>query len=149
MQYEQGERDMVMLQHKFEIENKDGSKVSFSASRLAFNRGLALKFYPLSSPLVGDPHLDSSRLRSSRRIRRWSFLHGQARWSSLRSFGSAHPRRRHHQEGVSFPEFPIRHLAITDLSMLSSVLAPYSMDIVQPIMDACKAEGIELVEKVL
>lgn len=29
------------------------------------------------------------------------------------------------------------------------ILAPYSMDIVQPIMDACKAEGIELVEKVL
>lgn len=30
MQYEQGERDMVMLQHKFEIENKDGSKVGLS-----------------------------------------------------------------------------------------------------------------------
>ena len=28
MQYEQGERDMVMLQHKFEIVNKDGSEVS-------------------------------------------------------------------------------------------------------------------------
>ena len=27
MQYEKGERDMVMLQHKFEIENKDGSTV--------------------------------------------------------------------------------------------------------------------------
>lgn len=27
MQYEKGERDMVMLQHKFEVENKDGSKV--------------------------------------------------------------------------------------------------------------------------
>jgi saccharopine dehydrogenase (NADP+, L-glutamate forming) len=26
MQYEEGERDMVMLQHKFEIENADGSK---------------------------------------------------------------------------------------------------------------------------
>jgi saccharopine dehydrogenase (NADP+, L-glutamate forming) len=26
MQYEEGERDMVMLQHRFEIENKDGSK---------------------------------------------------------------------------------------------------------------------------
>jgi saccharopine dehydrogenase (NADP+, L-glutamate forming) len=25
MQYEKGERDMVMLQHKFEIEHKDGS----------------------------------------------------------------------------------------------------------------------------
>jgi len=28
MQYEDGERDMVMLQHKFEIENKDGTTVS-------------------------------------------------------------------------------------------------------------------------
>ena len=27
MQYEEGERDMVMLQHKFDIELKDGSKV--------------------------------------------------------------------------------------------------------------------------
>lgn len=32
MQYEQGERDMVMLQHKFEVENKDGSKVGFRFS---------------------------------------------------------------------------------------------------------------------
>jgi hypothetical protein len=32
MQYEKGERDMVMLQHKFEIENKDGSKVRLSIS---------------------------------------------------------------------------------------------------------------------
>jgi len=27
MQYEENERDLVMLQHRFEIENKDGSKV--------------------------------------------------------------------------------------------------------------------------
>jgi hypothetical protein len=27
MQYNPGERDMVMLQHKFEIEYKDGTKV--------------------------------------------------------------------------------------------------------------------------
>lgn len=27
MQYKPGERDMVMLQHRFEIEHKDGSKV--------------------------------------------------------------------------------------------------------------------------
>ena len=27
MQYEEGERDLVMLQHRFELENKDGSKV--------------------------------------------------------------------------------------------------------------------------
>lgn len=31
MQYEEGEKDMVMLQHKFEVTNKDGSKVSFHA----------------------------------------------------------------------------------------------------------------------
>jgi saccharopine dehydrogenase (NADP+, L-glutamate forming) len=28
MQYEEGERDLVMLQHKFEIENADGTRVS-------------------------------------------------------------------------------------------------------------------------
>ena len=28
MQFEEGERDMVMLQHRFEIEHKDGKKVS-------------------------------------------------------------------------------------------------------------------------
>ena len=27
MQYDPGERDLVMLQHKFEIEHKDGTKV--------------------------------------------------------------------------------------------------------------------------
>lgn len=27
MQYEEGERDMVILQHKFEIELKDGTRV--------------------------------------------------------------------------------------------------------------------------
>lgn len=27
MQYEEGERDLVMLQHKFEIENADGTRV--------------------------------------------------------------------------------------------------------------------------
>ena len=26
MQYEKGERDMLMLQHRFEVENKDGSR---------------------------------------------------------------------------------------------------------------------------
>ena len=30
MQYEEGERDMVVLQHKFEILNLDGTKVRIS-----------------------------------------------------------------------------------------------------------------------
>lgn len=47
MQYEEGERDMVMLQHKFEIENKDGSKVrlfSLSLPPLAFPCSLFLRW---------------------------------------------------------------------------------------------------------
>lgn len=38
MQYEKGERDMVMLQHKFEVENKDGSKVRFATLAFADSR---------------------------------------------------------------------------------------------------------------
>lgn len=38
MQYEKGERDMVILQHKFEIENKDGSKVCYLSLVLASKR---------------------------------------------------------------------------------------------------------------
>jgi hypothetical protein len=33
MQYEKDERDMVMLQHRFEIEYKDGKKVNSFSSR--------------------------------------------------------------------------------------------------------------------
>ena len=36
MQYEDGERDMVMLQHKFEIEWKDGSKETRTSTGLWF-----------------------------------------------------------------------------------------------------------------
>lgn len=36
MQYEKGEKDMVMLQHKFEIETKDGAKVFSSTSHFCF-----------------------------------------------------------------------------------------------------------------
>lgn len=32
MQYKNGQKDMVLMQHKFEIENKDGSRVSSHAS---------------------------------------------------------------------------------------------------------------------
>lgn len=36
MQYEEGERDMVMLQHKFEIEWKDGAKETRTSTGLWF-----------------------------------------------------------------------------------------------------------------
>lgn len=36
MQYEKGQKDMVMLQHKFEIENKDGSKTTRTATLLEY-----------------------------------------------------------------------------------------------------------------
>lgn len=39
MQYEAGERDMVMLQHRFEIEHRDGRKVRSLASPFPFFLG--------------------------------------------------------------------------------------------------------------
>ncbi|ORY62851.1 Saccharopine dehydrogenase-domain-containing protein [Leucosporidium creatinivorum] len=102
MQYEQGERDMVMLQHKFEIENKDGSKETHTSTLLDYGAPVGSGAGPSSmAKLVGVPC------------------------------------------GVSV------QLILDGVITKKGVLAPYSMDIVQPIMDACKAEGIELVEKVL
>ncbi|KAG9288213.1 hypothetical protein G9A89_020519 [Geosiphon pyriformis] len=38
MQYGEGERDMVLLQHKFEVENKDGSKETRTSTLLAYGK---------------------------------------------------------------------------------------------------------------
>lgn len=48
MQYEEGERDMVMLQHRFEIETKDGQRVN--SSRTTLCSSLLIE--------VGNPHFD-------------------------------------------------------------------------------------------
>jgi saccharopine dehydrogenase (NADP+, L-glutamate forming) len=52
MQYEEGERDLVMLQHRFEIENKDGSKET-RTSTLVDNGDP--KGYSAMAKLVGVP----------------------------------------------------------------------------------------------
>jgi len=52
MQYEEGERDFVMLQHRFEIENKDGSKVVRTETLAEYGDP---KGYSAMAKLVGVP----------------------------------------------------------------------------------------------
>ena len=52
MQYEEGERDFVMLQHRFEIENKDGSKVVRTSTLAEYGDP---KGYSAMAKLVGVP----------------------------------------------------------------------------------------------
>jgi saccharopine dehydrogenase (NADP+, L-glutamate forming) len=52
MQYEEGERDFVMLQHRFEIENKDGSKEVCTSTLAEYGDP---KGYSAMAKLVGVP----------------------------------------------------------------------------------------------
>ena len=52
MQYETGERDMVMLQHKFEIEHKDGKKETRTSTLCDYGDP---KGYSSMAKLVGTP----------------------------------------------------------------------------------------------
>lgn len=52
MQFEEGERDLVMLQHKFEIENKDGSKETRTSTLVEYGDP---KGYSAMAKLVGVP----------------------------------------------------------------------------------------------
>ncbi|KAH7342258.1 saccharopine reductase [Rhexocercosporidium sp. MPI-PUGE-AT-0058] len=52
MQFEEGERDLVMLQHKFEIENKDGSKETRTSTLVEYGDP---KGYSAMAKLVGIP----------------------------------------------------------------------------------------------
>ncbi|KAF1957460.1 saccharopine dehydrogenase-like protein [Byssothecium circinans] len=52
MQYEEGERDMVMLQHRFEIENKDGRKAVRTETLVDYGDP---KGYSAMAKLVGIP----------------------------------------------------------------------------------------------
>ncbi|KAJ6171016.1 Saccharopine dehydrogenase [Penicillium chermesinum] len=52
MQYAEGERDMVMLQHKFEIENKDGSKEVRTSTLCEYGNP---EGYSAMAKLVGVP----------------------------------------------------------------------------------------------
>merc|ERR1712230_286613 len=56
MAYAKGEKDMVMLQHKFEIENKDGSKVTRTSTLLDYGAPFHTGEGPSSmAKLVGVP----------------------------------------------------------------------------------------------
>jgi saccharopine dehydrogenase (NADP+, L-glutamate forming) len=52
MQYEEGERDFLMLQHKFEIENKDGSRVTRTSTLAEYGDPNG---YSAMAKLVGVP----------------------------------------------------------------------------------------------
>ncbi|KAF4981115.1 hypothetical protein FZEAL_3022 [Fusarium zealandicum] len=52
MQFEEGERDLVMLQHKFEIEHKDGSRETRTSTLVEFGDP---KGYSAMAKLVGVP----------------------------------------------------------------------------------------------
>ncbi|KAI1763036.1 Saccharopine dehydrogenase [Hypoxylon sp. FL1150] len=52
MQYEEGERDLVMLQHRFEIENKDGSRETRTSTLVEYGDP---KGYSAMAKLVGVP----------------------------------------------------------------------------------------------
>lgn len=52
MQYEEGERDFLMLQHRFEIENKDGSRVIRTSTLAEYGDP---KGYSAMAKLVGVP----------------------------------------------------------------------------------------------
>ncbi|KAI9798979.1 MAG: Saccharopine dehydrogenase [NADP(+), L-glutamate-forming] [Piccolia ochrophora] len=58
MQYEPGERDMVLLQHKFEIENKDGSKETRTSTLVEYadpkGQSPILDFFSIQSKLIGN-----------------------------------------------------------------------------------------------
>ncbi|CCD34094.1 hypothetical protein BofuT4_P105210.1 [Botrytis cinerea T4] len=52
MQFEEGERDLVMLQHKFEIEHKDGKKETRTSTLVEYGDP---KGYSAMAKLVGVP----------------------------------------------------------------------------------------------
>ncbi|MCJ1409367.1 Saccharopine dehydrogenase [NADP(+), L-glutamate-forming] [Ptychographa xylographoides] len=55
MQFEKGERDLVMLQHKFEIENKDGSKEIRTSTLCEYGAPIGTGGYSAMAKLVGVP----------------------------------------------------------------------------------------------
>lgn len=94
MQYEKGERDMVMLQHKFVCELADGTTVRSGWPPLPPHRGSLLT----RILFAGDAHVDSARLRCAGRLGR-PFGHEQARRCPVRCRRPARPRRRRRREG--------------------------------------------------
>ncbi|BGP53001.1 saccharopine dehydrogenase (NADP+, L-glutamate-forming) [Rhodotorula sphaerocarpa] len=101
MQYEKGERDMVMLQHKFVCELADGTTETRTSTLLDYGAPVGSDGPSAMSKLVGVPC------------------------------------------GVAV------QLVLDGVVAEKGILAPYSMDIVKPIMEALEAEGITMVEKTL
>ncbi|KAM0753556.1 saccharopine dehydrogenase [Meredithblackwellia eburnea MCA 4105] len=101
MQYEQGERDLVMLQHKFEIENKDGSAETHTSTLLDFGAPVGSGEPSSMAKLVGVPC------------------------------------------GIAV------QLVLDGVISKSGVLAPYTRDIVDPILAEVEKEGITMIERVL
>ncbi len=102
MQYEAGERDLVVLQHKFEIENRDGSKEVRTSTLFDYGKPVGSGEGPSSmAKLVGVPC------------------------------------------GIAV------QLVLDGVISKAGVLAPYTRDIVDPILAEVEKEGITLVERVL
>jgi saccharopine dehydrogenase (NADP+, L-glutamate forming) len=55
MQFEEGERDLVILQHKFEIENKDGSRQTRTSTLCEYGAPTGSGGYSAMARLVGIP----------------------------------------------------------------------------------------------
>ncbi|RDW77022.1 saccharopine dehydrogenase-1 [Coleophoma cylindrospora] len=55
MQFEEGERDLVMLQHKFEIEHKDGSTETRTSTLCEYGAPVGSNGYSAMAKLVGVP----------------------------------------------------------------------------------------------
>ncbi|PMD14759.1 Apo Saccharopine reductase [Hyaloscypha hepaticicola] len=55
MQFEEGERDLVMLQHKFEIEHKDGKKETKTSTLCEYGAPVGSNGYSAMAKLVGVP----------------------------------------------------------------------------------------------
>ncbi|GJN91840.1 hypothetical protein Rhopal_004863-T1 [Rhodotorula paludigena] len=101
MQYEKGERDMVMLQHKFVVENADGTQETRTSTLLDYGAPTGTGGASSMAKLVGVPC------------------------------------------GIAV------QLVLDGKISKRGILAPYTMDIVTPLLEAVEAEGITLVEKTL
>ncbi|KAH8656629.1 Apo Saccharopine reductase [Tricladium varicosporioides] len=55
MQFEEGERDLVILQHKFEIENKDGTRETRTSTLCEYGAPTGTGGYSAMAKLVGVP----------------------------------------------------------------------------------------------
>lgn len=121
MQYEAGERDMVMLQHKFEIEWKDGVRETRTSTLCEYGEKTAAGSTSAMAKLVGVPCgvavkmvLDGTIAEKvSLLIRLW-VLPGDLE---------------------------------IDVLLQQGILAPLDMKLAGPLMDELKKYGIEMQEK--